>query len=455
MRRAALLVSLLFGTHTLAETGPPLARVVQTSDQARQLLVNGGSFPQRVAVLRLAEELRETLLKALSLKQESYPIARPLLFVLSAEHPKETPPQIQAIEDPGGVKLQLRLAPLEGEASVAVERAILSALLMELSMRGQNAESPPEPRPTPRWLVDALLHKHHHTNPLFAPINLRPLLKSGQLPSPVALLARPEADLTPSTPEETDLARCLLALLTNRPEGVAGVQQMLRADFQPAPLRALQHCFPSLGHSEALLQREWTLAVAAYGTQQERISLDGPQTELEIQRLLQFELTDPATGNHFTFPLNQFADYRRLTGIQGVLAARQLEWIALRERGHFLYGPVLDVYASVCGDLAQGRTADVERRLREATLEQESVSARLSRIRDHMNWFEAVAAPREMSPRLAEFYRILDAQERPKVSDAVRRALDKAEAQLQLQREKEDLDLALDEARHRSQKAKR
>ena len=125
------------------------------------------------------------------------------------------------------------------------------------------------------------------------------------------------------------------------------------------------------------------------------------------------------------YPLSQFEDYLRLPGAKNLLLHRQLEFNALRDRAHFFYNEVINIYAVACNELAAGRTKDIVRRLRNATLERESIAARLSRIRDHLNWFEAVAAPRLWTPQLAEFYRVLD--ELPPLSERTKAELDRAQ----------------------------
>lgn len=445
----AIFISLAVLAQTLGAAPPPV-RAVQTMDQAHQLLVQGATFPQRAAVLKLAGELREALLKALYLPQERYPTARPILLLLNPQQRPEIPPDVEVIEDPGGLKLQLRLAPLEGEVSPQVERSLLTALIVELSQRplapGGSNKLEPVLSP-PRWLVDAVLYKHHHPDSRFFPVRLRPVLEAGKIPSPLLLLARPENDIAASSEEEISLARCLLWMLTNRSENRSGLRALLKTDFTQNPLQNIQKLFPFLGDTEASLYKEWTLAIAAYGTQDEIVSLDGPKTQLEIERLLQLDLTEAETGRHLRFPLEQFSDFLRFPGIRSVLATRQLEWILLQERGHFLYTAVIATYAAVCGELSRGKTEGIPLRLREATLERESVSARLSRIRDHMNWYQAVAAPRQNSAKLREFYRILD--QRPALSEKVIEALDKAELQLKEEGEREDITRILDDAQRR------
>jgi hypothetical protein len=447
------LPQLLFPEHAGAKKTPAERRLELTSDQTRQLLISGGDQRQRMVLMRLLEGLRETTLRVLRQPLQSYPTARPILCLLSPEYPKDVAPQLELVEDPGGLKLQLRLPPLDTAPSLQLQRALFSALLAELALRPAGNTAPAQGTPpTPRWLVDVLFHEHHRPNPLLSPIALRELLDSGNIPSLLPLLARAEDTPLPSSPVETNLARCLLSFLLNRPEGKEGLASLLRADLTEKTFARLLLCFPTLPRSEAQLLREWTVHVAAAGTQAERVALDGPQTEAEIRDLLLFDYTAPETGAHSVFSLEQFTEILRLPGCHEVLLARQLEWESLRSRAHFLYTPVIDTYATACQALAAGRTTGILRQLQLATLERESVAARLERIRDYLNWFEAVAAPRTPSPQLMEFYRILNA--RPPVSEAVKRALDKAELELRQNEAQQDIERALEEVRFRSKQPK-
>lgn len=444
----AILISLLLRAHGL---GAPLpVRAVQTSDQMKQFLVQGGNFAQRSSVLRLASELRETVLKALALPLESYPEARPLLFSITPDLPEGSLPVFEMIEDPGGLKIHIKLLPLEEEPRSGIERTVVSLILSELALRPSTPDSaksllaPPSP---PRWLVDVLLFKHHHKDPMFSTARLRPILDKGKLPSLAMILSRPENDWAASSEEEVDSARALFWMLHNQGAAKEGFAAVLKTDFSQDPLRLLQRCFPSLGNSDASLEKEWTLSFASFGTQNEILSLDGPQTEIHIKRLLELDLNDPITGNRFVVSMEHFSDCLRLPGIQNLLTTRRIEWIALRERSHFLYRDVIDIYIQTCGQLARGNTTNVIQRLQAATLERESIAARLERIHDHLNWFEAVAAPRANASRIKEFYQLLNAQTIP--SKVVSEALDKAERHVKTQAEIAEINEILDAARQR------
>lgn len=481
MRCIAFIFCILCASPPSLPAAPPPARPVQTMDQSRQLLVQGGDFRQRAAVLRFVSELRETVLKSLFLSQESYPVARPIIFDLNPALSPEAASDFQVIEDPAGVKLRVRMPPLETESSAQseqtvagiklnvlmplpekdvspqTERTILSALLTEIALRKQTpaerglAETSGAVPAPPRWLVDALLHKHHHPDPLLSPVRLRPVFETGKIPSLHLLLARPETDLGASSEEEVALARCLLWMLSSPSENRAALAQLLKVDFTQEPLHQLLKLFPSLGQNEADLLKGWTLAIAAYGTQEEILILDSSQTQIEIEHLLNLNLTESSTGRHVTYRLEQFSDFVRLPGVHRILMTRQLEWIALQERCHFLYGSVIAVYAQICSDLARGKTAGIAERLRTATLERESLAARLSRIHDYMNWYEAVAGPRQNATKLRQFYRILE--EQPPVSARVLHALDQAEARLKAESELEDIQRLLQEVRERKKDA--
>jgi hypothetical protein len=447
--RPLFLSLLLVAPAGAADRKPPAERRLEiTSDQSRQLIISGGDLQQRMTLMRLLEGLRETTLRTLGQPLQAYPKARPILCVLMPETWPETQPRLELVEDPGGLKLQLMLPSAARLGPTQLQRTLLTALLSELAIRPvAAADRSPTLAPAPRWLVDVLFHVHHRPNPLFAPINLRALIDSGHIPSPLPLLARPESEPVPSSPLETDMARCLLGFLLNRADGPEGILSLLRADLTAQTLQKLGACFPNLPHSEAELLREWTLHVAATGTQAERVALDGPQTEAEIRNLLLFDYTLPETGRHSVFSLEQFTEILSLPGCREVLLSRQLEWESLRGRAHFLYFPVIDVYASACGALAAGRTTGIPRQLQLATLERESLAARFERIRDHLNWFEAVAAPRISSPRLEEFYRILDGRSRPSV--ALKNALDKAEQELQRSEAQREIEAVLEDVSNR------
>jgi hypothetical protein len=454
-RHTVLCLVFLFLASAVGEAQKPaaVARRELTSDQTRQLLISGGDQRQRMAVMRLLEGLRETTLRVLKQPLESYPTARPILCVLTAGRPKSEAPMLEIVEDPGGLKVQLKLAPLDESPTPQLERTLLSALLTELALRPTASALAPQSNPAiPRWLVDALFHEHHRPNPLFSPIALREVLNSGRIPSPLRLLARPEEDAIPSSPVDTDLARCLLGFLLNRPDGRDGLFALLHTDLTDNTFAKLTTCFPTLPRSEAQLLKEWTVQVASAGTQAERIALDGPQTEEEIRNLLLFDYTAPETGVHSVFSLEQFTEILRLPGCRDVLLSRGLEWESLRSRAHFLYAPILSVYAAACNALATGRTDGIARQLQLATLERESVAARLERIREHLNRFEAVAAPQLPSARLAELYRFPDSQ--PPASETVKRALDKAEKEMNQKDLQQDVERALDEVRARSKQSR-
>jgi hypothetical protein len=119
-------------------------------------------------------------------------------------------------------------------------------------------------------------------------------------------------------------------------------------------------------------------------------------------------------------------------------------------KAHFLYSEVIGLYAALCGDLIKGQVAGLPVRFRQARLERESIAARLSRVRDFMNWYEATPGSSEGKVDLRKFYQILDEGEKGRAK--ISAALDALEASAQKMEEEADLARALDESKGRKKK---
>ncbi|MEI6713956.1 MAG: hypothetical protein WCO60_09400 [Verrucomicrobiota bacterium] len=433
----------------LANPGVVTPRFETTTDSSRQIVVSGESLETRIAFMHAASGLRTSLLNGLRQPAPKYPIARPVLMVLTPGMRHTSPPHLQIIEDPGGIKLQLNLSPQLDPSSILFERTLIHALLVELALRGQKQSNPDFVPTPPRWLVDALRHQFQYPDLFLAIDSLRPILESGQIPSLSKLLLKADtADATSSSLDES-VSRCLLTLLMAQP----GAQQAITSLFQHpsdegTALSNIIKQFPSLGSSDADLQRQWTLHLASFGTQRERVILTGPQTLKELNRLLEIDLTDTA-GTRSVYAIEQFSDYLRLPGIRSTLTCRSLELVTLLHRGHFYYSEAIKIYADVCSALAEGRTKGQSSELKKAAQLRDEANTRLERIHDYLNWFEAEER-RDISPQLQEVYRMWDEMGPPQKNPYVSKALDELEKRLKQESEDADIERALRESSARS-----
>jgi hypothetical protein len=98
----------------------------------------------------------------------------------------------------------------------------------------------------------------------------------------------------------------------------------------------------------------------------------------------------------------------------------------------------------------QGRLAGLPARFRQAKLERESIAARFSRVRDFMNWYEAMPKPGGIPTEFKEFYRLLDEGEKARAP--ISAALDVLESRSRKAEDEADLGRVLDESRGRKKK---
>jgi hypothetical protein len=239
-------------------------------------------------------------------------------------------------------------------------------------------------------------------------------------------------------------------MLSNRADSSSGFFDLLHVDPFVSPYLVLSQCFPSLGRTEAEIQKEWTVQAASLATQRSRMTMTGEESEEALRRLVEIDVINSTTLKRVCYPIESFDEYLRLPGIRSLLQARQVEFLAMGTKAHFLYSEVIGLYAALCGDLIKGQVAGLPVRFRQARLERESIAARLSRVRDFMNWYEATPGSSEGKVDLRKFYQILDEGEKGRAK--ISAALDALEASAQKMEEEADLARVLDESKGRKKK---
>ena len=407
-------------------------------------------FSRRTSVLRSAVELRDHVLACLAQSKVSYPRARPIQIFL---YPDRLPGNLSAetVEAPDGFVFRLLVSAKEDFSGDLFLRAMVKAVLCEIGMRPSGSlDLTPDKVRLPRWLVDGLLHAWRNPNALASLDELRTVFSNSEMPSLESVLLRQEEETRPSSTLELAMGRCLIAMLSNRADTSSGFSDFLHADPFSSPYLVLSRCFPSLGGTESDIQKEWTLQTASSSSQRSHITMTGEESEAMIQRLVEIDVVSSSTLKRVCYPIESFDEYLRLPGMRSVLQARRVEFLVLGTKAHFLYMEVVALYASLCGDLLEGRLAGLPARFRQAKLERESIAARLSRIRDFMNWHEATPAGGGAAIEFREFYRLLDEGERGR--DAIKSTLDSLEARARKAEEEADLARVLEESKGRKRK---
>lgn len=445
---------------SLPETARKTLKAASTSDAHGQITVIDSAVPQkgealkeisdfsrRTSVLRAAVEIRDHVLACLSQAKVSYPRARPVQIFL---YPDRPPGNVGAetVEAPDGLVFRMMLSVREDVDGEPFVRAMVKIVLREIGMRPDaSLDSIPERVRLPRWLVDGLMHAWIQPNSLASLDELRLLFSKAEMPSLDSFLLREEDVGAPSSALELSIGRCLISMLSNRADTSSGFFDLLHSDPFTAPYVALSRCFPSLGGTEPEIQKAWALQMASSATQRSHITMTGEESEGAIQRLVEIDVISSSTLKRVCYPMESFDEYLRLPGMRSVLQVRQAEFLALGTKVHFLYSEVVALYASLCGDLMQGRLVGLPVRFRQARLERESIAARLSRIRDFMNWYEATPAAGSSAAEFKEFYRLLDEGEKARAP--ISAALDALESKSRKAEEEADLGRVLDESRGR------
>ena len=407
-------------------------------------------FSMRTSVLRAAVEVRDHVLTCLSQSKVPYPRARPVQIFL---YPDRSSGNVgmETVDAPDGLVFRLMVSAREDVYGESFVRAVVKIVLWEIGMRADAGfDTVPERVRLPRWLVDGLMHAWIQPNALASLDELRLFFFKDGMPSLDSFLLRDEDAAGSSSDLELSMGRCLISMLSNRSDTARGFFDLLHGDPLTAPYLALSRCFPSLGGTEAEIQKAWALQMASSATQRSHITMTGEESEVAIQRLVEIDVISSSTLKRVCYPIESFDEYLRLPGMRSVLQLRQAEFLALGTKVHFLYSEVVALYALLCGDLMQGRLTGLPVRFRQARLERESIAARLSRVRDFMNWYEATPVAGNASVEFKEFYRLLDEGEKAKAP--ISAALDALESQSRKAEEEADLSRVLDESRGRKKK---
>lgn len=391
----------------------PPAEVAER-DQIGQL----ADFSSRAELLNKVVRIRDRVWTRLGLRRVRPPESVQIQ-ILRRLDTSEDVPEVFEVDTGYARVIRMRVAESENGDSEVFTRAVLVALVRDLMARSSVQEEPNRAqRPVPRWLVDALLHceKYPEVIQFSDALNSLPEKELFSL-SLKDLLARPEDDARESAGAEILAARCFLSLLGSEGGRSEAFPGWLRVDPVSVPVAALGQFFPWLPKTAVEIQKAWIVHGAALRAQRTRVSMTALETEKSLERLLEMDVVLPGNVRQVT-SLDNFEEFIRIPGIEFVLRARRLELIAFASRAHFMFEPLIRVYAELCGNLAERRTKNLSERFRSARAEWELVRARLERIRDYLDWWEALPEGAERSEQPKEMSRVKDAVDarRPELS---------------------------------------
>jgi hypothetical protein len=224
----------------------------------------------------------------------------------------------------------------------------------------------------------------------------------------------------------------LVALPDGRNSLTRAVRNLRKAEGDPINL--LLQNFPSLGKSEASLEKWWTLGLARFSASDRYHALSVAETDARLAPILNLEIvTDTKKGTKTPFTLEDYKKFVKLRMAKPALQSQAAALAALLPKAHPLLRPVLTEYQRIATSLAQGKTRNIEEALGSIGNYRMMIVERTDKITDYMNWFEAT----QMAERSGAFdsylktAKAIETAPVPKRDDALSRYVDQVEREFE------------------------
>lgn len=412
-----------------AQTAPPLERTASTS---RQFILYGADVGLRGAVSHLAEETKTNLLTILR-RSDSWKTP----IVINLQFPQANVPEIPLAalrfsQTGAGLKLQLDLTIATDFNSASVERELLRAILLEIIYR-QQPDLPPGTAyvDPPDWLLDGIvaITAGRDQKPLVEA--LEPLLATNKTaPLPDFLRQRPVLLDGPARLLFRAYSAAFVRWLIDEPDGRSHLGQYIdnRARASNDPLADLKILFPRLNDDS--IEKMWRFRVAQFCDSQSYQLLTFAETQRKLDELLSIKVADAKSQSSKTIRLQDFSERKTSAAESKTLAQLSVSLMLLQTRSHPILRPIITEYEQIAALLAARKDSEASERLLRVRILRSRLAARMNKIDDYMNWFEATQA-RTTSGAFAGYLNAVEAQSEaaPRRHDAISVYLDALEEQ--------------------------
>ena len=359
----------------------------------------------RAALCNLAERTKSTLL---ALLQQSDRWKTPI--VVNAQPPQANLPELPAIafnlsQTGFGLKLQLDLTIGADLDAPAIQRGLLRVILIEMMYRRQpNLPAGSAYVGPPEWLIDGILARGSQLAPAEFGAPFRNLVAAHKIISLQDFLGqRPELLDSPSREIYRAYSYALVSLLMNGPELAKFIADLPEASGDSSDL--ICH-FKKLDGSIENAERVWNANIAQLATSNGYESYTVSETERRLDVSLYFQFPKSRQPDKF-WKLEDYADFIRLPDRVTVLSGLSENLMVLGVRANPVCRPIIFEYQQIASTLARGRTRGIGRRLTHLRNARETLIARVQKIDDYMNWFEAT----QSGARSGSFVQFLKATE--------------------------------------------
>jgi hypothetical protein len=407
----------------------------RTLSTSRQFILYGADVGLRGAISYLAEETKTNLLRILR-RSDSWktPIVVNLQFS-QANAPENPPAAVHFSQTGAGLKLQLDLIISSDFNSALVERELLRAILLEMIYR-QQPDLPPgtvyvDP---PDWLLDGIVavSAGRDQKPLVEALD--PLLAADKI-APFAdfLRHRPILLDAPSRLLFRAYSAAFVRWLIGEPEGRSHLGQYVDnlSHASNDPLADLKIHFSVLNDDS--VEKTWRFRVAQFCDSQGYQLLAFAETQRRLDELLlSIKVTNTNLRSNKTVRLDDLSERKISATDSKALSQLSASLMLLRVRAHPILRSVITEYAQIAALLAVRKTPKAGERLSRVRNLRTGIAARMNKIDDYMNWFEATQA-RTRSNVFADYLSAAEAQNQaaPRRHDALSVYMDALEGQFQ------------------------
>jgi len=421
-------------------TGRAFDFAQRSVSKSGQFIVYCSDVRLRIAVTDYAETAKHDVLETLAQTDHwKLPVVIDLRRAATTDT-QQPLRQVRMTETEGGWRVEIDVLLRDGEMKqVRFPQLITQAILLELAYR----DHPPEVGTTciqpPAWLVEGLAQTMvvRATGATPNAALFRQLIDTGRLPKIADFLkSNVEAMDATSLAVHDSCAASLLGMLTSTPEGRLALAKMVKGlrDSDGDPVAMLIKYFPALGGSETALEKWWTLGLAHSAAVDAQFALNVTETDARLTALLKLELVaDPKTQEKKEFALTDYKTFLKLPGAKQALVAQFNGLNALLAQAHPLLRPVVQEYARILNSLAKDKKHGMDDALGAVANYRELIVARMDKIDDYLNWYEATQMP-EKSGVFDDFLKSAKAAENwtpPKRNDAISRYIDQLQREFQ------------------------
>ncbi len=418
---------------------PPSLRNRSVSS-SRQFIVYCADVGMRIAVTGHVETLKGHVLRELGLGDRwQFPI------VISMTPPATTDPtrplcEVRLVNTDDGSRIEINLTLREEQLrEVRFPQQVIRAILLEIAYRGQPPADGTRYIEPPAWMIEGLAEHFHALNATSQPnaALFRQLIETGKLPA-ITDFIMSDLFVMDSTSRAiyAECAYSLFEMLSGLPQGQESLVQLLRdlPRCEGRQVALLLRSFPSLGGSEAALEKWWTLGLARFSAMDRYAALSVTETAAALAPLLELEIaTDAAGKERRRFTLDQYREFLRYPTARPALQTRLASLLQLGSRAHPLLRPVLQEYQSVITRLLNRRFKGVDQTLEAMGRYQALVVERTGQITDYLNWYEATQIP-ERSGAFESYLkaaRHLQQEPAPKRYDALSQYIDQVQREFE------------------------